>query len=57
MNWFTSIMMIVIAGVAVLSLNRFSKMQYHVAALIILGTFVAVGLFEGIIHSNTIGLL
>jgi hypothetical protein len=57
MNWFTSIMMMVLAGIAVFSLNRFSKLQYHVAALIILGTFAAVGLFEGIMHSNAIGLL
>lgn len=57
MSWFTSIMMMVLAGVAIFGLNRFSNMQYHVAALIILGTFAAVGLFEGIAHSNTIGLL
>lgn len=57
MNWFTSIMMLTIAGIAIFSLNKFSQMKYHIAAMIIVGTFAAVGLFEGVMHSNSLGLL
>ena len=57
MNWFTSIMMLTTAGIAIFSLNKFSQMKYHIAALIIVGTFAAVGLFEGVMHSNKLGLL
>lgn len=57
MSWFTSLMMLTAGGIAVFSLKKFSSMKYHIAASIIVGTFVAVALFESVMHSRSIGLI
>jgi hypothetical protein len=57
LSWFTSVFAITLGGLAVFGLGKYSDMKYHITALIIAGTFLAVGFFEGILHSSKLGLI